>query len=199
MTHRWFALMLLGCAASACTPDGLSTSTAKPSASPPVAAAQDMWNSLASTPLFAVRSLPSSGCPTGPASVRSGVEPIVGSNPAAPELKVGQPAPVLWRVAGGYLGPILLRGRQYDGQAPVYFAAFGSTPSGTTKPTPDGPVLKTVPTSTGPLQLYGGMRLTAAKGAESWWMYAYAETPGCFFYQQDGSNYDGISIFEVAA
>jgi hypothetical protein len=138
------------------------------------------------------------GCDTGPAPTRAAVVPAVGSNPTQRRLKVGVPVAVLWQVVGGYSGPILVRGRQLDGPAAVYFANLESPPTdGSSTPIEDGNLLKTVQTSDGTLELYGGVRLAATGGVRSWWTYVYVDSPGCFFWQQNGRDYQGTLTFEA--
>jgi hypothetical protein len=122
----------------------------------------------------------------------------VGSNPTQLKLKVHEPTAVLWQVVGNYSGPILLQGRQVDGTAPVYFATLESPPTDlSSAPIPAGKPLKTLDTSHGTMQLYAGIRLAVTGGSHSWWTYVHVESPGCFFWQQNGRNYEGTLAFEV--
>jgi hypothetical protein len=81
----------------------------------------------------------------------------------------------------------------------VYFAMLESAPTDySTAPSADGQPVKTIETSRGSLRLYAGMRLSAVGAAHSWWTYVYTDSPGCFFWQQNGRDYDGTLTFQVA-
>jgi hypothetical protein len=119
-------------------------------------------------------------------------------NPGELKLKARQPTAVLWQLVGGYSGPILLRGRQLDGPAAVYFAELEGLPADySSAPSTDGESLKTIETSHGSMRLYPGVRLSAVGAAHSWWTYVYTDGPGCFFWQQNGRDYDGILTFQA--
>jgi hypothetical protein len=196
--RRLACSLLVGLALSACvTPSNTTTNQAKPTPSPVERIAQNDWNMLEGSDLAPIQSNPLS-CNTGPIRVRAGVVPAVGANPGELKLKAQQPTAVLWQLVGGYSGPILLRGRQLDGAAPVYFATMERLPTDySSTPIADGMPLKTVGTSQGSMRLYPGMRLSAVGGAHSWWTYIYTDRPGCFFWQQNGRDYDGTLTFQV--
>lgn len=198
--RRWFAALALATAFPGCTaPATVSTIQTRPTPRPIVTIAPEEWKLLDTDILLPIRQRPAGGCPMGPVQMRAGVVPTVGNSPTKMELKAHEPTPVLRQLAGDYSGPILLRGRQYDGSAAVYFAVLGSAPTGSSTPTPDGSRLKTVETSQGAMQLFGGMRLSAIGGAHLWWMYVYTESHGCFFWQQNGVDYQGYLTFQVTA
>ena len=190
--------LVLGLAASACVASpNLTTTQPRQTPSPVESIAQKDWNLLGGTDLSPTQSNPA-GCNTGPTPVRAGVVPAVGANPIELTLKAHQPNAVRWQLVGGYSGPILLRGRQLDGPAAVYFAELEGLPADySSAPSADGQPLKTIETSHGSMRLYAGMRLSAVGGAHSWWTYVYTDRPGCFFWQQTGRDYDGILTFQV--
>jgi hypothetical protein len=175
----------------------ITTTQATSTLSPVQSIGQKDWTLLDGTELSPIQSNPVA-CNTGRAPIRAGVVPAVGDNPSELKVKAHQPMPVLWQLLGGYSGPILLRGRQLDGAAAVYFATLESPPTDySSAPSPDGQPVKTVETSHGSLPLYAGMRLAAVDGAHSWWTYVFTDRPGCFFWQQNGRDYDGTLTFQV--
>jgi hypothetical protein len=190
--------LVLGLAASPCVASpNLTTTQATQTPSSVEGIGQSDWNLLDGTDLSPIQPNPV-GCDTGPAPVRAGVVPAVGANPIELKLKAHQPTAVLWQLVGGYSGPILLRGRQLDGSAAVYFAELEDLPTDySSAPSADGQPLKTIETSHGSMRLYAGMRLSAVGGAHSWWTYVYTDRPGCFFWQQNGRDYGGLLTFQV--
>jgi hypothetical protein len=197
LMRHWFAIVAVGFIVSACVTPPTASTPPKATRSPVVTIPPEEWTQLSVAPLNPVPAQSSAACQTEPVPVRAGVVPEVGANPTERRLRVQNVAPVLWQLVGGYSGPILLRGRRADGAAPVYFANLETLPAATSFPVPDGPPLKTLQTSHGTLQLYGGMRLSATMAAQSWWTYVYTESVGCFFWQQDGRDYEGTLTFEV--
>jgi hypothetical protein len=195
---RWVPGLIIALVVSACvTPPTVATTPSNSGASPVETITKDDWGLLDGTELSPIQGHPAR-CDTSPPPVRAGVVPAVGSNPTQLRLKAREPSAVRWRLVGGYSGPILLRGHQLDGPAAVYFAPLESlaTDRSSVADT-DGSSVKTVATNRGTINLYAGMRLSAIRGADSWWTYVYAESPGCFFWQQNGRGYDGIMTFEV--
>jgi hypothetical protein len=190
--------LLVGLAVSACVTLPNSTTTQlKPTPRPVESIEQKDWKLLDGTDLSPIQSSPLA-CHTGPTPIRAGVVPAVGVNPIELKLKAHQPTAVLWRLVGRYSGPILLRGRQLDGSAAVYFAELEGLPTDySSAPSADGQPLKTIETSHGSMRLYAGMRLSAVGGAHSWWTYVYTDRPGCFFWQQNGRDYGGLLTFQV--
>lgn len=181
-----------------CLPEPLPHSSCITSASPTGTISSEEWALLEGTTLASVRRPPGGGCQTS-LHVRAGVEPTPGNNSSELRVKAHEPTPVVWRLVGGYSGPILLRGRQLDGNVPVYFAPSESRQTGTAGAGTEGPPIKTLQTDHGPLPLYAGLELTAAGSAASWSTYAYVESPGCFFWQQNGIDFQGILIFQATA
>ncbi|HYS02463.1 MAG TPA: hypothetical protein VET82_08925 [Candidatus Eisenbacteria bacterium] len=190
--------LVLGLAASACvTSPNLPTTQVKQTPKPAESIGQSDWNLLDGTDLSPIQPNPV-GCDTGATPVRAGVVPAVGVNPTERKLKAHQPTAVRWELVGGYSGPILLRGRQLDGPAAVYFSPLENSPTDySSAARADGEPLKSIETSHGSMRLYAGMRLSAVGGARSWWTYVYTDRPGCFFWQQNGRDYGGLLTFQV--
>ena len=184
------ALFLVACNEPAPSNGGVLTPSAEGTVS------SEEWDSLSAASLSPVRPVPDTGCQTSPVPVRSGLAPTI-SGSTALAIRAQQPTLVLWRLVGDYRGPILLRGRQYDGDAPVYFATTGTTLTGVASLSPNGPELKTQQSSAGVLHLYGGMRVLAHDSGQSWSIYTYTDGRGCFFWQQNGRSYEGIITFGV--
>lgn len=131
--------------------------------------------------------------------VRAGVEPTLGNNSSELKVKAHEPTPVVWRLVGGYQGPILLRGAQLDGEAPVYLAPSVSRQTRDSSAGTEGPAIRTLQTDHGPLALYAGLELTGTATARSWSTYVYVESPGCFVWQQNGIDFQGSLMFQATA
>lgn len=157
------------------------------------------WRAL-HRPLHLPRVEPGAPCPVSRARpVRLAprdVSVLPGPGPAYPVLGVGTvlgfvwpPLPsqthfygkdwsgnkVMWIVAARYRGPVLVRGRQLDGDNVVRFD-FGSLPRAELR-------IGTELTGTSPVRRVPG--------------YTRVRAPGCYAYQIDGAGFSRIVIFEA--
>jgi hypothetical protein len=83
----------------------------------------------------------------------------------------------LWVIAPEYMGPVLIRGAQLDGNGPV---GFGENPLIGHLVIPPGPTVNMLP---------DGSR-TAPGGT-------YVKGPGCYALQVDGLDFSYVIVFDV--
>ena len=179
---RWLAAAL----ASALLPAGVASAR---TTSPPT------WNSLR-RPLHLPRVAPGSPCPVSPlrnVRLKPGeLRPLLGAGPAYPILNgryldyfwptlpsqldfagTGWSGnKVMWVVAAGYRGRVLIRGRQVDGSHELRF---------------DAPMTRE-------RKLYGA---TGADPVRRYPGYTRVQAPGCYAYQVDGAGFSRVIVFQA--
>jgi hypothetical protein len=86
---------------------------------------------------------------------------------------------VTWTAAGGYKGPVLIRGRELGGSGAVGFGE-GRTPYDE-------------------LQLLdtGHGAPAASGGGRAWLSYTRVRAPGCYAYQVDGTSFSSVIVFHA--
>jgi hypothetical protein len=128
-------------------------------------------------------------CPTAPGEPASAFSPFgtgftPGRGPVYPVLGeqflgAAVPAKVLWIARPSYQGPVVIRGKQIDGSAPVTFGAPPQT-------------LQVLSLTSAGVDLSGGA------GWRAWPSYTYVVTPGCYAYQVDGDGFSETIVFRAS-
>ncbi len=190
-------MLITGC--TTVTP-GPPNTTIRPT--PPTLA--DAWNTLEQRLLRLPTLAPGKSCPTTNDNVlpyfgfTNANAPIIAGYTDLPFVAVQTPVvgttynkdwflqKVLWMIQKPYQGPVLIRGHQIDGPHALRF-------NGGLDQMNDNGNVSATPLLT-ELRLLGSDQYDSPAG---WATYTRLQTPGCYIYQIDGSNFSGYFIFQA--
>jgi len=211
-----FAVLIAGCGAVGQTLGGTAPQSPQPTSSPAVSPATTMAE-LLQRPLNLPAVASVAACP---ATASHNVHAVINAVKGAPDFGYGS-GPVyasgfsdlypggfdneVWLIEPTYTGPVLVRGRQANGQQavlfaqPITFPGSAFLPAG---PPPGNPVI-TVQIGGDVVPFYRELDLPAAPGGgdSQFWRMFFARThidaPGCYGFQVDGLSFSETLFFHV--
>lgn len=170
--------------------------------SAPVATATPTVNGLQARPLHLAR-LTTGPCQPTPGQAADQFSPFgtgftPGDGPVYPILGeqtvgAGETRKVLWIASPRYQGPILVRGRQLDGDGTVRFGDSAAADAALE--------LGSSSAADGSGNASGGASGSAGGGDgwRSWPKYTFVTAPGCYAYQVDGAGFTETIVFRATA
>jgi len=208
-----FAVLMAACGAvSQAGPGTAATGSAQPTTSPATTMAE-----LRQRPLNLPAVASTAACPV---TASHDVRAVINAPKGAPNFGYGN-GPVyasgfdelypagfdneVWLIEPSYVGPVLVRGRQVNGQQavlfaqPITFPGSGFLPAGP----PPGTPLTTVQIGGDLVPFFGELDLPAgsAGGDGRFWRMFFGRThvdaPGCYGFQVDGLTFSDTLIFHV--
>jgi hypothetical protein len=212
-----FAVLMAGCGAVGHAASGSpAAQSLQPSAAPTTSAATTLV-ALRQRPLNLPAVASAAACPV---TASHDLHPVINAPKGAPGFGYGN-GPVyasgfidlyptgfdneVWLIEPNYAGPVLVRGRQVDGQQavlfaqPITFPGSAFLPAG---PAPGNP-LTTLQIIGDVVPFYSELDLPAASGGADgrFWRMFFGRTnigvPGCYGFQVDGLTFSETLIFHV--